>query len=76
MMENVLGAYSALSNAMPDSGPVKVDNAVIPWHRGWRDAEINGQLATAMWGKNVVEPEQWERLVRRGDEWVYFEKSE
>lgn len=75
IVENVLGAYAALSNALP-SAPVTADNAIIAWDRGWRGYEHNSQLATGLWGMNIVEPEQWHRLGQLNEEGVFFERGE
>jgi hypothetical protein len=75
IVESVLGAYAALSNALPGEA-IKTDNAIMPWDSGWRNHQHNGRLATGLWGKNVVEPSQWSRLEKLGEQGIYFERSE
>lgn len=77
--ENILAGFASLATTHWDT-PVMPKQLVIPfygdrgsWHDKWG---MNEMVVDAVFREDVIEPPQWARLEKKGDGWVYFDRSE
>nr|XP_019050433.1 hypothetical protein I302_00865 [Kwoniella bestiolae CBS 10118]OCF29363.1 hypothetical protein I302_00865 [Kwoniella bestiolae CBS 10118] len=72
--EVLLGGITALSLARSVEDAKSIPRLMIPWEGNWKDGYgINEVMVSGMFGKDLVEKDQWDRWSEKGD-WVGFEK--